>query len=92
MLKGIAALANSVFGLPVRLGTPNDVEGPSEVITNPIYSTGVGLLKYASQLENYADISQVGEKRDQYAGFISKFREFILKILKNMKNISRFFN
>lgn len=83
MLKGIAALANSVFGLPVRLGTPNDVEGPSEVITNPIYSTGVGLLKYASQLENYADISQVGEKRDQYAGFISKFREFILKILKN---------
>ena len=83
MLKGIAALANSVFGLPVRLGTPNDVEGPSEVITNPIYSTGVGLLKYAFQLENYADISQVGEKRDQYAGFISKFREFILKILKN---------
>jgi cell division protein FtsA len=83
MLKGITALANSVFGLPVRQGTPNDVEGPSEVITNPIYSTGVGLLKYAFQLENYADISQVGEKRDQHAGFISKFREFILKILKN---------
>jgi hypothetical protein len=25
----------------------------------------------------------MGEKRDQHAGFISKFREFILKILKN---------
>ncbi len=83
LLKGIAALANSVFGLPVRMGTPDDVEGPSEVITNPIYSTGVGLLKYAFQLENYANIDQTREKRDQNAGFISKFREFILKILKN---------
>ena len=83
LLKGMAALANSVFGLPVRLGTPHDVEGPSEVITNPIYSTAVGLLKYAFQLENYMDIGRAQEKKDQYKGFISKFREFILKILKN---------
>ena len=65
------------------MGTPNDVEGPSEVITNPIYSTGVGLLKYAFQLESYVDIDQTRGKKDQYTGFISKFREFILKILKN---------
>lgn len=83
LLKGITALANSVFGLPVRMGTPSDVEGPSEVITNPIYSTGVGLLKYAFQLESYADIDQTRGKKGQNAGFISKFREFILKILKN---------
>ena len=82
LLKGIALLANSVFNLPARLGVPYDVEGPSEVISNPIYSTSVGLLKYASQLENYLDLDQIGEKKGQHT-FMSRFREFILKILKN---------
>ncbi|MBE3093316.1 MAG: cell division protein FtsA [Chloroflexi bacterium] len=82
LLKGIALLANSVFNLPARLGVSYDVEGPSEVISNPIYSTGVGLLKYAAQLENYLDLDQIGEKKGQLT-FISRFREFILKILKN---------
>lgn len=82
MLKGIAPLANSVFNLPVRLGVPYDTEGPLEVISDPIYSTGVGLLKYAYQLENYRGLGRTGEKKEQHT-FISRFRDFILKILKN---------
>jgi len=82
LLKGIAPLANSVFNLPVRLGTPCDVEGPPEVISNPIYSTGVGLLKYAYQLENYLSMSQVGDRKEK-GNFVSRFREFISKILRN---------
>jgi cell division protein FtsA len=82
LLKGIAPLANSVFNLPVRLGVPYDTEGPSEIISDPIYSTGVGLLKYAFQLENYRSLDQISEKKEQHT-FISRFRDFILKILKN---------
>lgn len=82
LLKGVAPLANSVFNLPVRLGIPADIEGPAEVISNPIYSTGVGLLKYAYQLENYLSMDQLGERRDKNS-FMSRFREFILKILKS---------
>ncbi len=82
LLKGIAPLANSVFNLPVRLGTSCDVEGPSEVVNNPIYSTGIGLLKYAYQLENYLNMSQIGERKDKNS-FLNKFREFISKILKS---------
>ena len=82
LLKGIAPLASSIFNLPVRLGAPYDIDGPPEVINNPIYSTGVGLLKYACQLENYVNISQIGEKKEKN-NFARKFREFILKILKN---------
>jgi len=82
LLKGIAPLANSVFNLPARLGAPYDIEGPSEVINNPVYSTGVGLLKYAYQLENYLNMDQIGEKKEK-ASFMMRFREFILKILKN---------
>ena len=82
LLKGIAPLANYIFNLPVRLGVPYDTEGPSEVISDPIYSTGVGLLKYAYQMTNYRSLDQIGEKKEQYT-FISRFRDFILKILRN---------
>ncbi|HJX01733.1 MAG TPA: cell division protein FtsA [Candidatus Humimicrobiaceae bacterium] len=82
MLKGIAPLANAVFNLPVRLGIPSDTEGPAEVISDPIYSTGVGLLKYAYQMKNYRSLDQIGEKKEQYT-FLNRFRDFILKILKN---------
>jgi len=82
MLKGLAPLANSVFNLPVRLGVSYDTEGPQEVISDPIYSTGVGLLKYAYQMKNYRSLDQIGEKKEQNT-FINRFKEFILKILKN---------
>lgn len=43
-------LAEQVFKTPVRLGTPQcHVDGLTEVITNPIYSTAVGLLLYGYQ-------------------------------------------
>ena len=33
--------------MPVRLGVPQYVTGLSEVVSNPIHATGVGLLLYA---------------------------------------------
>jgi cell division protein FtsA len=35
--------------MPVRLGTPQFVTGLTEVINNPVYATGVGLLIYGLQ-------------------------------------------
>lgn len=43
-------LAEHVFKTPVRQGTPqNNVDGLTEVIANPVYSTAVGLLLYGYQ-------------------------------------------
>jgi cell division protein FtsA len=44
-------LAEEVFHMPVRLGSPLHVTGMGDVVRNPIYATGVGLLLYG--LENY---------------------------------------
>jgi cell division protein FtsA len=46
-MEGAIELAEEVFHVPVRLGIPQAVRGLSEVVRNPIYSTGVGLLLYA---------------------------------------------
>jgi len=43
-MEGVVDLAEEVFHMPVRLGIPQYVEGLVDVVRNPIYSTGVGLL------------------------------------------------
>ncbi|MGA7982970.1 MAG: cell division protein FtsA [Chromatiaceae bacterium] len=48
-MQGLIDLAEEVFHMPVRLGVPQYVSGMEEVIRDPIYSTGVGLLMYAHQ-------------------------------------------
>jgi cell division protein FtsA len=51
-MEGAIELAEEVFHLPVRLGVPQYVSGLTEVVSNPIHATGVGLLLYAkSNLE-----------------------------------------
>ena len=46
LLKGSIEMAQDIFGIPVRLGTPRGVTGLVEVLDSPIYSTGVGLAQY----------------------------------------------
>ncbi|NKB46318.1 MAG: cell division protein FtsA [Legionellales bacterium] len=50
-VNGATALAEQVFQTPVRLGAPTNVNGLSEVINNPIYATGIGLLLHGWQLQ-----------------------------------------
>lgn len=45
-MEGAVELAEEIFHMPVRLGTPNSSGGLQDIIRNPIYSTGVGLLHY----------------------------------------------
>jgi cell division protein FtsA len=45
-MEGAIELAEEVFHVPVRLGLPQQVQGLVDVVRNPIYSTGVGLLLY----------------------------------------------
>ena len=45
-MEGAVELAEEIFHMPVRVGTPQYVSGLSDVVKNPIYSTGVGLLLF----------------------------------------------
>ena len=42
-------LAEEVFHMSVRLGTPQRVQGLSDVVKNPIHATGVGLLEFGNR-------------------------------------------
>ncbi len=43
-MEGVVELAEEIFHMPVRLACPQAVSGMTEVVNNPIYATGVGLL------------------------------------------------
>jgi cell division protein FtsA len=45
-MEGVIDLAEEVFHMPVRLGVPQYVSGLVDVVRNPIYSTGVGLILF----------------------------------------------
>ncbi|MEX2482356.1 MAG: cell division protein FtsA [Gammaproteobacteria bacterium] len=48
-MEGVIELAEEVFHMPVRMGTPQYVAGLVDVVRNPIYATGVGLLLFGNQ-------------------------------------------
>ncbi len=45
-MEGAVELAEEIFHMPVRLGIPQGVAGLADVVRNPIYATGVGLLLF----------------------------------------------
>ncbi len=71
-MEGVIELAEEVFHMPVRLGLPQYVNGLSEVVRNPIYATGVGLLIYG--LTNGRENSRV---RSGEEGFWARIKRWM---------------
>ena len=56
-IVGAQELAERIFKVPVRIGAPNHVTGLSDIIHNPVYATGVGLLMYGlRQRQNQREV------------------------------------
>ncbi len=48
-VRGLTELAEEIFHMPVRVAGPENVVGLPEVVKNPMFSTGVGLLIYGRE-------------------------------------------
>jgi cell division protein FtsA len=73
-MEGAIELAEEIFHVPVRLGLPGHVKGLSDVVRNPIYSTGVGLLLYAH--ENSAPASRAAALGGNVAGVFERMKSW----------------
>ena len=49
LLSGVTEVAESIFHLPTRLGKPQGIKGLVDVVNNPMYATGVGLVLYGAR-------------------------------------------
>ena len=74
-MEGVVELAEEIFHTPVRIGTPQEVEGLTDIVRNPIYSTGVGLLQYGLKQQTGAEIK--GTRAPQTSGLFSRAKEWM---------------
>ncbi len=49
ILDGLPELAEQIFNLPVRRGTPMGIGGLVDLVNSPMYATGVGLVLYGNK-------------------------------------------
>jgi cell division protein FtsA len=54
LLPGAVEMAEQLLGMPVRLGIPAHVLGLVDVISSPVYATGVGLVLYGMKRQERA--------------------------------------
>ena len=45
-MEGLIGLAEEILHMPVRLGVPHTISGLTDMVRNPIHSTGAGLLQF----------------------------------------------
>lgn len=64
-MEGVIELAEEIFHMPVRLGAPQNIRGLSDIVNNPIYSTGVGLLIYAMKQQQGSSRASSTTKESQ---------------------------
>lgn len=70
-LRGLVELAERVFNLPVRVAAPRGLEGMSEEVSRPEYSTAVGLVLYGMRARRIAGARPtgwVGKLKSMFAG------------------------
>ena len=72
-MEGVIELAEEIFHMPVSLGSPNNVAGLKDIVRDPVYATGVGLLQYGKQREE----EMPGRGRSRGTGVFSKTRKWL---------------
>jgi cell division protein FtsA len=77
LLEGLDRMAEALLGLPVRLGFPKDLEGCKDIINNPMYATGVGLVLYGLETES----SRVFYP-DAFTGIFGKMKDWVKGIFR----------
>ena len=62
IMAGVPELAEQLFDLPVRLGMPTGVGGLKEVVSSPMYATGVGLALYGAEHRDQRQFNRISER------------------------------
>ena len=73
-MEGVVELAEEIFHAPVRIGAPHNVAGLADIVRNPVYSTGVGLLLYGlKQFQERGGIVAKGEPQINLVGRVKSW-------------------
>ena len=72
-MEGVVELAEEIFHIQVSVGSPTSVTGLKDIVKNPIYATGVGLLMYGKEREE----ERSAGNRSQGGGLFGRLRNWL---------------
>jgi cell division protein FtsA len=78
LLPGAVEMAEQLLGMPARLGIPTHVLGLVDVISSPVYATGVGLVLYGMKrqertLWRFRDDKILSKVKHRMSDWLSEF-------------------
>jgi cell division protein FtsA len=76
LLEGMDTIAETVLGMPVRIGFPLKMGG-ADIVNNPMYATGVGLVFYGLDTESGGVFHA-----DTFTGIFGKMKDWVKGIFK----------
>ncbi len=76
ILDNMPELAEEVLGVPVRRGMPRDVGGLVDVVRNPKFATGVGLVEYGASADERA-LFQRDPRQGMYGKLMGRMRQWV---------------
>jgi len=79
VLDGIADLAESVFNVPVRIGEPNKIGGLKDIVKNPAYATGVGLVIFGSTASSETEFKET--QNQGFAAILNRMKQWFKDII-----------
>jgi cell division protein FtsA len=77
LLDGLDKMAAGSLGMPVRIGYPDKISGPENIMNNPMYATGAGLVLYGFETEAVRAFSP-----ETFTGVFGKMKEWVKGIFK----------
>ncbi len=79
IMEGVPELAEQIFDMPVRRGVPRGVGGLTDVISSPMYATGVGLGLYGSAHRDRRKFRKVTD-RNIFDKVVARMKEWFGEI------------
>ena len=80
LLEGLGTMAESAWGLPVRIGGPMNIHGVRDMLNNPVCSAGAGLVLYGFEAASDRVYST-----DAVRGVFGKMKDWVKEIFKIKK-------
>ncbi|MCP3848655.1 MAG: cell division protein FtsA [Gammaproteobacteria bacterium] len=73
-MEGAVELAEEVFHMPVRIGVPLEVEGLTDMVKDPRFATGVGLVLFGKQNQEMSGFEF--SEQTGFSGIIEKMKKW----------------
>ncbi len=78
-MKGIEELAETVFGLPTRVGVPSGIGGIADMVNDPVHATGVGLVLYGFENKGRDGIGRPGIDGSLFTKIFERMKKWLIE-------------